>query len=655
MAEEPGAPPPSTTFDVEPSAPPPTPEASVGDAGMMAEASSWFSQSFNLQICGKRISSDAAKTIIMGAGAAIVVLVVALAVTLSGNDEVGAERGTDAVPMPPPPSNSVNLLEYGAVDSIFLGCFAAGSGLEVTEAQTMPRASASPDACAAICDRQGSTEFGLLNYDKCICGNTHSAVTVDASRCNTPCPGAGGSIMCGGHKELSVYSLQPPDVLAGVEQFSYIGCYIDDEQNRDLTGLGVTMGQTASAETCARLCGGYPYFGLQYYSMCFCGTTYNSLGRAREPQCNTPCDGDANTQCGGYQFNSIYRIESSSVAVDVISGGADETFEYVGCYVDAAERSMNNNNEANGNEAGSFGDLGPLATTHLCADMCAGFEYFGLQYSSQCFCGNEYDSSDTLGDAAESDCNMPCNGDPDVMCGGSWRNSVYHITGQVDLDVLETAVTYAYKGCYVDQGTRDLEGQMFNMGEQATTRVCAELCVGSTYFGTQAGQQCFCGMTYGDYGAATDDAAECNSECFGHATGGDTHAMCGGSWRNSVYEITSANDLIQLPPDEPLAEYSYIGCFVDQEPRDLGGMDSSDHGELANATPQLCADFCRDGHFDFFALQYYSECFCGNEFGHYGSAPEAECNTACRGDDSVMCGGPWRNSVFSVRPAGDGR
>ena len=117
---------------------------------------------------------------------------------------------------------------------------------------------------------------------------------------------------------------------------------------------------------------------------------------------------------------------------------------------------------------------------------------------------------------------------------------MYHITGQIDLDVLASTVTYTYQGCFVDQGTRDLEGTMFNMGDQGSTRICAELCVGYTYFGTQAGQQCFCGMTYGAYGAATDDAAECNSECPGHATGGTTHAMCGGSWRNSVYEITSA-------------------------------------------------------------------------------------------------------------------
>ena len=49
---------------------------------------------------------------------------------------------------------------------------------------------------------------------------------------------------------------------------------------------------------------------------------------------------------------------------------------------------MNNGNGANGNEEGAFGELGPLATTHVCADMCAGFQYFALQYASQCFCGN---------------------------------------------------------------------------------------------------------------------------------------------------------------------------------------------------------------------------------------------------------------------------
>ena len=157
---------------------------------------------------------------------------------------------------------------------------------------------------------------------------------------------------------------------------------------------------------------------------------------------------------------------------------------------------MNNGNGANGNEEGAFGELGPLATTHVCADMCAGFQYFALQYATQCFCGNSYDSGGPA-PGGDADCNMPCSGDPTVMCGAGWRNSVYEITGQVALDVLETAVTYTYKGCYVDTPTRDLSGPMYNMDSQATVRVCAELCVGYTYFGVQAEQQCFCGDTFG--------------------------------------------------------------------------------------------------------------------------------------------------------------
>ena len=91
--------------------------------------------------------------------------------------------------------------------------------------------------------------------------------------------------------------------------------------------------------SCAALCSGYTHFGLQYYSLCFCGNEYGRLGAGNRPDCNTPCEGDALTVCGGYQRNSIYALKSASRR-DVIAGGADETFEYVGCYVDTAERSQ---------------------------------------------------------------------------------------------------------------------------------------------------------------------------------------------------------------------------------------------------------------------------------------------------------------------------
>ena len=51
-----------------------------------------------------------------------------------------------------------------------------------------------------------------------------------------------------------------------------------------------------------------------------------------------------------------------------------------------------------------------------------GFQYAGVQHSSECFCGNEYDK---YGRAAAGDCNMACAGNSSQICGGGWRNSVY--------------------------------------------------------------------------------------------------------------------------------------------------------------------------------------------------------------------------------------
>ena len=49
-----------------------------------------------------------------------------------------------------------------------------------------------------------------------------------------------------------------------------------------------------------------------------------------------------------------------------------------------------------------------------------GYLYAGVQFGSQCFCGNEYDK---YGEA--SNCNMECRGDKKQLCGGVWANQVY--------------------------------------------------------------------------------------------------------------------------------------------------------------------------------------------------------------------------------------
>lgn len=48
-----------------------------------------------------------------------------------------------------------------------------------------------------------------------------------------------------------------------------------------------------------------------------------------------------------------------------------------------------------------------------------------------------------------------------------------------------------------------------------------------------------------------------------------------------------------------------------------------------------------------FGLQNGRECYCGNSFGKYGQAPEDDCHMQCPGDNTVRCGGSFRNSVYS--------
>ena len=72
-------------------------------------------------------------------------------------------------------------------------------------------------------------------------------------------------------------------------------------------------------------------------------------------------------------------------------------------------------------------DMGMQTTVARCMDFCAGYDYFGLQFYSECWCGNTYGDFGEADD--ESECNSPCRGDESTMCGGSWRNSIYEIIG----------------------------------------------------------------------------------------------------------------------------------------------------------------------------------------------------------------------------------
>ena len=83
-------------------------------------------------------------------------------------------------------------------------------------------------------------------------------------------------------------------------------------------------------------------------------------------------------------------------------------------------------------------------------------------------------------------------------------------------------------GCFVDRDRRDLPAAFID-GNMSVGR-CVAHCAreGFTYAGVQDGNQCFCGNSYGAYGASRS----CNTPCSANSS-----ERCGGVWANGVYRV----------------------------------------------------------------------------------------------------------------------
>ncbi|KAG8626755.1 hypothetical protein KVT40_005700 [Elsinoe batatas] len=60
-----------------------------------------------------------------------------------------------------------------------------------------------------------------------------------------------------------------------------------------------------------------------------------------------------------------------------------------------------------------------------CIAKCKGFQYMGLEYGKQCFCGNSLPSDRVPSSTTYGQCNMPCAGNSTQLCGGGSQLSLY--------------------------------------------------------------------------------------------------------------------------------------------------------------------------------------------------------------------------------------
>jgi len=135
-------------------------------------------------------------------------------------------------------------------------------------------------------------------------------------------------------------------------------------------------------------------------------------------------------------------------------------------------------------------------TIESCSQAClqAGFAIAGMEYTSQCFCGNTVIDAGALAEQ-DSECAMPCGGNSDQICGGPNRMSLYSGSAVIVLGVPATQNTslpgsWQYAGCHIDNvpnGGHVLPWRLIVPNNDATS--CLSQC---STFGYMVG-----GMEYG--------------------------------------------------------------------------------------------------------------------------------------------------------------
>ncbi|KAI1203068.1 WSC domain-containing protein [Nemania serpens] len=334
------------------------------------------------------------------------------------------------------------------------GCLTEATGTRALDEFTYADDDMTLDSCLDFCSSKGSVFFGTEYGRECYCGSTlqRGSVSAPASDCSQLC---GGDPLqyCGNGNRLSVYLLNGTDTSPAPSEtptpsgtptpvptsfpdgWTARGCWQDGPNGRIMPTYSAPDNDELTPQSCAGLCDslGYIISGTEYYRQCFCSNAiYNGgVKGTDDTNCNTPCSGDSDVNCGGAGYLTIYSKGTPQTfqPPTVQKGGLNGTWTYQGCYND----NLNNMRTL----PWQLRFPGVMTAT-TCLHQCAQFGYpaAGLEYGEECYCGDPADIT-TAGSTKqpEADCNVACAGNASAICGGGSRLSTYFWTGKTPLYV----------------------------------------------------------------------------------------------------------------------------------------------------------------------------------------------------------------------------
>ncbi|ETN47085.1 uncharacterized protein HMPREF1541_01275 [Cyphellophora europaea CBS 101466] len=207
--------------------------------------------------------------------------------------------------------------------------------------------------------------------------------------------------------------------------WSYSGCFVDSVSSRSLDSAFLQDDDQMTGVECMQFCAsnGYPYAGIEYMQECYCGTAQPTNGPTTG--CNMGCRGNASEACGGQDRITVY--ENPGLTPHVYPG--DSCWKPQGCYTDSTNARTFERRVASGD-----GDV------QTCLNQCKGqgFSWTGLEYGSECWCGN------ALAITAQSTtdgCDMTCQNAPSEYCGGKDSLNAYQLDSSCSAGIITTTTS----------------------------------------------------------------------------------------------------------------------------------------------------------------------------------------------------------------------
>ena len=312
-------------------------------------------------------------------------------------------------------------------------------------------------------------------------------------------------------------------------------------------------------------------------------------------------------------------------------------WEYVGCGTDNIDgRILTGDTES-----------ADKMTVETCVDYCSGkgFSIAGLEYSTQCYCGNTIATKGAPIPGVMGNCVMKCGGDSGEYCGGYGTISLYQKCGSTCQNTQFGVVGNSTTPASTDSSPAVAPGKapgnaLVSSADSAGSSSSAAPTASSSAAPAKNDGVASKATAVAPIATATESSYSTPPAGATEIPSGTNPGASASSTVSGVAStaVPTAESNVTLP-----SGWSAAGCYSDAlSPRSLSFW--AYWGE--DITSSGCAKYCDSKGYKFAGTENKGQCFCGNELIKAEPKPSADCNLSCRGSDAEICGGPARLSVF---------